>query len=313
MFSSLFGWVKSKVAKLFSGKEATSGLSSELKSMLGVAGITTLIKKSIDLSSSMLEVQNVTDSVFKSLSSDIDDFTENAVQKFGLTQLKAKEMVGVFGGMLGSSNVVGEAQAEMSKNLTALAGDVASFYNMDIEAAFKKLQSGLAGNTAAMRTLGVNMTIANLEAFALSRGITTSYREMNQATKTTLRYNYMLNQLAVAQGDFSRTSYTWANQVRLLKNSFSQLFSILGGAVVKFLLPVVQILNQIVAAAINVANALAKAFGFRGIDLKEFAGSAGAALPEIEDTTDALDDESDALDKTGKSAKKASENLQKSN
>lgn len=314
LFSTLFGSLKNKFSGIFSSKNTgVSNLSSQLKSLaMGYAsiyGVIKLIKESISLSSQLFEVQNVVNNVFKESTDSINDFTENAVSKFGLTELAAKKMIGVFGGILSASNITGDTQAEMSKNLTAFTGDLASFYNLDFETVNKKLQSGLVGNTAAMRSLGVNMTVANLEAYALSKGITQSYKDMNQATKTVLRYNYMLEQLSVAQGDFSRTSASWSNQLRLLTNNFKQLLSLIGGGLIKLFYPVLTLLNEIVSASVRAMTALSKVFGFSPSDLSDMFGGSGATA-DVSDYASDLEDVSDATDKVAKSTKKANDNLQ---
>ena len=314
LFSTLFGYLKNKFSGIFSSKNTgVSNLTSQLKSLtMGYAsiyGVIKLIKESISLSSQLFEVQNVVNNVFKESTDSINDFTENAVSKFGLTELAAKKMIGVFGGILSASNITGNAQAEMSKNLTAFTGDLASFYNLDFETVNKKLQSGLVGNTAAMRSFGVNMTVANLEAYALSKGITQSYRDMNQATKTTLRYNYMLEQLSVAQGDFSRTSASWSNQLRLLTNNFKQLLSLIGGGFIKLFYPVLTLLNEIVSASVRAMTALSKVFGFSASDLSDLFGGSGATA-DVSDYTSDLEGVADATDKVAKSTKKANDNLQ---
>ena len=38
---------------------------------------------------------------------------------------------------------------------------------------------------------------------------------MSQAELVTLRYNFVLDQLAMASGDFVRTQDSWANQTRI--------------------------------------------------------------------------------------------------
>lgn len=314
LFGTVFNSLKSKFTGIFSSKNTgVSNLTSQLKSLVmgyaSIYGVIRLIKESIKLSSQLFEVQNVVNNVFKESTDSINDFTENAVSKFGLTELAAKQMIGVFGGILSASNITGDAQAEMSKNLTAFTGDLASFYNLDFETVNKKLQSGLVGNTSAMRSFGVNMTVANLEAYALSKGITQSYKEMNQATKTTLRYNYMLEQLSVAQGDFSRTSASWSNQVRLLTNNFKQLLSLIGGGFIKLFYPVLTLLNEIVSASVRAMTALSKVFGFSPADLSDLFGGSGATS-NVSDYASDLEDVADATDNVADSTKKANNNLQ---
>ncbi len=306
IFGKVFTNLGNKLRNVFTS--SSSGIGSNIKRAIGLLGLGTLAKEAIEYSSSIVEAQNVTDNVFKSMSKDIDDFTSNVASKFGLTSLQAKNMIGVFGGILNASHITGTAMTEMSKNLTALSGDIASFYNMPVEDVYRKLQSGLTGNVQAMRSFGVVMTVANLEAYALSKGITQSWKSLDQATQTTLRYNYILEQLSNAQGDFSRTSLSWSNQVRQLTNNFKQLLSILGGALIKVLYPVVTALNQIVMAAINAANALAKVFGFDTVSLGEMFGGSGAT-PDLGDFSSDLDDVSEGLDKVSDSAENANSNL----
>lgn len=317
-----------KVWNLFGskGKSTTSMLSNQLKSLASLFSIYSIInvsKSAIEFSSDMIEVRNVINGVFGDATNDVESFANSAIRNFGLTQLQASKMLGVFGGMLEASNIVGEAQTKMSKNLTALSGDIASFYNIDVDEAFNKLKSGLAGETEPLRAFGLNMTVANLEAYALSKGIDQSWKSMNQATQQTLRYNYILEHLALTQGDFARTSMTWANQVRLLSSNFQQLLSILGGAAIKVLYPVVVLLNQIVSLAIQASTRLANIFGFDYKSLESQFGvganlsdinmpdsNMGVDTTDIDDYTDATNKAADATDNLSKSTEDAGDNLQ---
>ena len=308
------------------GKSTTSMLKNELYSLLGYFSIYQLInlgKESTELSSDMIEVRNVIKGVFEDSSDSIEDFAKSTITNFGLTQLQASKMIGVFGGMLEASNIVGDAQSVMSKNLTALSGDLASFYNMPVDDVFTKLKSGLAGETEPLRAFGINMTVANLEAYALSKGIDQSWQSMNQATQQTLRYNYILENLALAQGDFSRTSNTWANQIRLLSSNWQQLLSILGGATIKVLYPAVQVLNQMVSLAIQASRSLADIFGF---DYESLEGQFGVGAnmsdvlstpaslevdtSDIDNYSDAMTDAADSTKDFSKETESAGDNLQ---
>lgn len=308
------------------GKSTTSMLANQLRSLAGLFSIYSIInvgKDAITLSSDMIEVRNVIKGVFGDASADIESFAKSAIQNFGLTQLQASKMIGVFGGMLEASNIVGDAQTKMSKNLTALSGDLSSFYNLPVDDVFTKLKSGLAGETEPLRAFGLNMTVANLEAYALSKGIDQSWQSMNQATQQILKYNYILEHLALAQGDFARTSMTWANQVRLLSSNFQQLLSILGGAAIKVLYPVVVLLNQIVSLAIQASTRLANIFGF---DYKSLEGQFGVgadmsdafSMPtslevdtsDIDNYSDAMTDAADSTKDFSKETESAGDNLQ---
>ena len=106
--------------------------------------------------------------------------------------MQAKKYTSTLGAMMKSSGLTGKAVTSMSTDLAGLAADMASFYNLDFETAFEKIRSGISGETEPLKQLGINMSVANLEAYALSQGITKSYESMTQAEQVTLRYNYLM-------------------------------------------------------------------------------------------------------------------------
>lgn len=192
-------------------------------------------RQGIELASSLSEVQNVVDVTFGNDANVINEWSKNAAESFGLSELAAKQYTGTLGAMLKSSGLAGDAVLQMSQDLTGLAGDLASFYNLDIGVAFEKIRSGISGETEPLKQLGIDMSVANMEAYALSQGIEKAWRNMSQAEKAQLRYSYLLQQTADAQGDFVRTSDSMANQQRIAELNFQNLSAELG----KELLPVI--------------------------------------------------------------------------
>lgn len=188
------------------------------------AGFTYLGKQGVELASDLEEVQNVVDVTFgQEGAKKIGSFADRALQSFGVTELEAKKFSGTFGALMKGAGVSGEALETMSQNLTALSGDMASFHNLSAEEAFEKLRSGISGETEPLKQLGINMSVANMEAFALSKGIGKSFSAMTQGEKTMLRYQYLMEKTADVQGDFARTSDSFSNQQKLLKANISQL------------------------------------------------------------------------------------------
>lgn len=314
-FTSVLNSIGDKFKSIFSSS-SSSGLAQQLKSLLLGAGVVKGLESAISLSSELTEAQNRLDYVFGKSADSVTEFAQTTAKAYGLTENAATKFAATFGGILSSSGIASDELASFSENLTKMTGDLASFYDVDQDVFFKKLQAGLAGNSAALRTYGINVSATNLELYRMSKGIQTAYEDMDQASRVILRYNYIVESASQAQGDFARTQFTWANQIRLLKAQFQSLAAIIGGYFVKTLLPVVRILNQIVAAAINAFTALASLFGFDASSIKELTGGAkGTIFDEssagyIDDTAEALGNESDALDKTGKAAKEAADNLQ---
>lgn len=205
------------------------------------------IKTGIDYASDLAEVQNVVDVTFGSATEAINSWSKECLAAYGMNEVSAKRYAGTLGAMLKSSGLAGDAIVDMSKDMVGLAGDMASFYNLDLETAFEKIRSGISGETEPLKQLGINMSVANLEAYALSRGITTAYNEMSQAEQVMLRYNYLMSTTADAQGDFARTQDSYANQTRLLSESWLEFTGIMAEQLLPVLTTIVSWLNNIVA------------------------------------------------------------------
>lgn len=239
-----------------------------------------LSKQAINMASDLEEVQNVVDVSFGSMADQVEAFANTAVRSYGMSALTAKRMASTFMAMSNGMDIAQEAGKNMSLQLTALAGDMASFYNVGQDIAQTALNSIFTGETESLKKFGIVLTETNLEAFALSQGIKKSYQAMSQAEKVALRYNYVLNATKNAQGDFARTSGSWANQIRLLKEQWSQFLGILGKGLIQILTPMVKALNQMLASLISIGNAITKVFGGKTTNnmsttIKDSASSAG--------------------------------------
>jgi len=204
------------------------GAAMKLGAILGTGlGIKGLIEKSYEFATSasdLVEAQNVVETTFKNSSKAIEDWTSTTAKSAGISKTASTQWVGFMGAMLKSSGVSEDSSASMSKNLVQLTGDMSSFYNVSTSDMWEKLRSGISGETEPLKQIGINMSVANLAAFALSTGIKTAYKDMSQSEQTTLRYNYLMKVTADAQGDFGKTlSTSFANQVRVAKLNMEDL------------------------------------------------------------------------------------------
>lgn len=284
-------------------KTASFNLGSLLKTAIGfraIRGLWNFGKQSIKFGSDIAEVQNVVDVAFGNMSGMVDEFAKTSDEKFGLSELAAKQYSGTMMAMLKSSGIARNTAAEMSTTLAGLAGDIASFYNIDTDEAFRKIRSGIAGEIEPLRQLGISMTVANLEAFALSQGITKSYQAMTQAEQAILRYNYLLWASADAQGDFARTSGNYANQIRMFKLNIQQLSATIGQGIIAAILPAIQGLNALISMLIKAANAFKvfmytlmgkKVEGTKGIvqDISGIGDAGDVAAGGLGDAADSAD------------------------
>lgn len=186
---------------------------------------------------------------------------------------------GVFMALAEGFGVASDRAYIMSKNLTQLGHDISSFYNLGIEEAFQKLQSGISGELEPLRRLGIDLSEARLKAIALELGITKTYTAMTQAEKAQLRYHAIMTQTSKVQGDMARTLDAPANQLRILKASATQAARAIGNTFI----PIINSLMPVAIAAANairiIASAFASILGFAlpSVDYSGISGAANAA------------------------------------
>ena len=196
---------------------------------------------------------------------------------------------------------VADKQANvMSQNLTQLSYDLASFFNTDVETAFDKLSSAMSGQVKGLRQFGIDTTVASLQEYALSKGIETKVRNMTQAEKSLLRYNYIMEKSIIIQGDMARTIVTPANALRILNAQLTQMKRALGNVIsviVARFIPYVQALVEIVRDA---ANSLANLLGFELPKIDYSGLDTGGFADDLEDAEDATNGTADTLKKIKK-------------
>lgn len=325
----------SKVADAVTDKWKTASAVVGASFAAMTAGAVAFGVKSIDLASDLNEVQNVVDTTFGGSADKINKWAKTAGESFGLSELAAKQYTSTMGAMLKSMGMSEDATTDMSIALAGLAGDMASFYNLDAADAFEKLRSGISGETEPLKELGINMSVANLEAFALKNGLldvaegsdelkqaqeelsikqmklnelqekgtasasqiasaqlavekaqdkvndsmTASFDSLDAATQAEIRYQYIMQATADAQGDFSKTSDSLANQQRILQMEVETLSADLGQALLPAALGVVEGLRSLVEWASQNQTALTVlAVAFAGITAAIIAYSTSLAL-----------------------------------
>lgn len=305
---TIIGWFQ-RLGNGSSGlKTASFNLGALFKTAVGfkaIQGIIDFGRSAVNLGSQITEVENVVDVAFGSMSDKAYQFASTAKEQFGLSELAAKQYSGTMMAMMKSSGVAQDAASKMSISLAGLAGDIASFYNIDTDTAFQKIRSGISGEIEPLRQLGINLSVANMEAYALSRGITTSYNAMSQAEKVALRYNYLMSATGDVQGDFARTSGTWANQVRLLTLNFQSLSAVIGQGLIAGILPAIQALNALMSKLMQAANVFRNfMYVLMGKKLKGSQTGVSDVVSDLGGIETAVDDASSGLDDATSSAKK---------
>lgn len=319
--------ITSSFSGFSSGASAVTKKSFSLASAIGKVYATywtlfrgfRLLGDAIDISSSLTEVENVVRQTFGQYESLINNFAKTSIEKFGMSELSAKQFASRFQAMGTALDIPQGQMAKMSIRLTELAGDMASFYDVSQEDIAKSLQSVFSGTTAPMRRYGIDLTQATLKEWALKQGLDANISSMTQAQKAMLRYQYVLAHTTNITGDFARTADTWHNQITMLKENFKALGAVVGGGLINAFKPFIKVLNAVLQKVISfaemVTNALGSIFGWK-YEASKGAGISGLA-DDIGSASDGMDDLSDAAGSAGKNtggiaknAKKAKKEIQ---
>lgn len=275
-----------------------------LLTAFGTAAVVSFGKESIELGSDLAEVQNVVDVTFSHMSASVDDWAKSAQKAYGLSETMAKKYVGTFGSMAEAFGFTEQQAFNMSTALTALTGDVASFYNITQDEAYTKLKSVFSGETETLKDLGIVMTQNALDNYAMANGWGKTTSAMTEAEKVTLRYNFVLGQLSNATGDFARTQNSWANQTRILQLQFDSIKATIGQGLINAFTPLLNCINQFISrlsvAAQKFKDFTAQVFGYSTAtsnatssvvsDMSDLASQADSSTSEIEKTSEAAED-----------------------
>ena len=187
-----------------------------------VNGLQRLTRATVDVASDIQESQNVVEVAFGDSADAVKEWARTLLYSYGLSENTALRAVGQFQQMGVSMGLTSNQAAIMSKSLTELTGDVASFLNLSQDRVQLALTGIYTGETEALKRLNVAMTQHNIEAFMMSKGVNKSFTSLSQAEKVAWRYRYVMESLALAQGDVNRTSNSYANIMRRLRGMIEQ-------------------------------------------------------------------------------------------
>lgn len=316
-------------------KKSFNGLGSAVKKIglliggaFAVGKLVQFGKECTKLGSDLNEVQSVVNVVFPNMTEKVDEFSKKAAKTAGLSETMAKKYVGLFGSMAKQFNFTESQAYDMSTQLTQLAGDVASFYNISQDLAYIKLKSVFSGETETLKDIGVVMTQNALDEYALANGYGKTTSAMTEQEKVALRLAFVQKQLSAASGDFIRTSDNWANQVRVMQLQIQSLKATVGQGLINIFTPVIKVINILLAKLATVANAFksftelitgnkssgqtgASGAGLAGTDLSatedayaSAADGADSLADATQNVTDSTKDSTSALNKQTKALKK---------
>lgn len=289
-----------------------------LAAAFGVKKLIDFGKQCLELGSDLAEVQNVVDVTFPKMTAQVDEFAKSAAQSFGLSETMAKQYTGTFGAMAKAFGFTEKQAYDMGSTLTGLAGDVASFYNISQDEAYTKLKSVFTGETETLKDLGVVMTQTALDSYAMANGFGKTTSAMSEAEKVALRYQFVQDKLSAAQGDFARTSGSWANQCRILSLQMQSLMATIGQGLINLFTPIIRVINTVIGKLATLANAFKsftelitgnKSSGSDSSGVAAVAGAADDAGTGLENASDSASNLASNTDKVGQAAQNAAKKM----
>lgn len=295
------------------GLNAITGSLKKLAGAVGVAfGVASLVafgKQAVQIASDLTEVQNVVETAFGAMTSQVDAWAKNSIKQFGMSELAAKRMASTYMAMNAGMGLNGQGAADMAMRTAERAADISSFYNKSIDESDTMLKSIWTGETESLKQIGVVMTQTNLDAYALANGFGKTTQQMTQSEQVMLRYQYVMNQTRLAAGDFVKTQDSWANQTRILSEQWKQFLGIIGQGLIQVLTPALKFLNQMMGVLIQWAQTFTAITGAIFGKQQAQANASAAAVGNVADASNAAADGQNALagatKKAGKEAKGA--------
>lgn len=270
----------------------TNAFSSALKT-ISLARIyqktVSLLANAISLSSGYTETLNMFSVAMGEYGEEAYNYAQKVSEVMGIDPAQWMENQGVFNSIITGFGVAGDKAATMSKNLTQLGYDLSSFYDISVESAMQKVQSGISGELEPLRRLGYDLSVARLQQEAYNLGINKSVSEMTQAEKAQLRYYAMLTQVTSAQGDMARTLDEPANQLRVLKAQLTQASRAIGNLFIPALNKILPIVTAAVSALREIIAEVAVLFNveLREVEWKDSTNATSSIAGDLEDATGA--------------------------
>ncbi|OGN90244.1 MAG: hypothetical protein A2Y88_04915 [Chloroflexi bacterium RBG_13_48_10] len=215
----------------------------------GIGALGAISKEAIGKFSDLNETVSKVGVVFGEQSKKVLDFGKTADTSLGMSENAALSAAGTYGNLFRSMGMVEEKSADMSIGLVNLAGDLASFNNMDPTEVMDKLRAGLSGETEPLKSLGININETILKEKALEMGLWDGKDALDASAKAQAAYALIMQQTTLAQGDFARTSGGLANQQRILAAEVENLTASLGEHLYPVAVKIIKVLVDLANAA----------------------------------------------------------------
>ena len=238
----------SGLEKLFASLGGVKGILAGLGIAVGIKEIGKLGLSCIDAASEIKELDNVLEQVFERGSAEVIKWADTISTNVGRASFELQHQAAIFGAVFKGAGIKTDDLHDMSLALSQLAADFSSFYDNDMEQVFNALKSGLTGETEPLKRYGIILNETTAAEYALSQGIKTKWKEMSEAQKQMVRYNFLMEKTVFVQGDAERTIDSYANQVKVLEAYWDNISRTLGQKFIPTGESVLHVINNIMGS-----------------------------------------------------------------
>lgn len=316
-YNSQIDTIKGSMQKLSNATNSLKNIALGTLAIAGVesatSGINSIIKSSLEYASSVVENENLIAAVYDTSVDDIIDWANNTVKYYGLTSRAAEKYVSITSAMLNNMGVDNsDIVKQLSINYTQLIGDIASAFNSTAEEVYESMRSGISGHVVALQKYGLVLTEVNMDQFLVEKGIDQKFSSLDAKSKQLARFAFIMEHTKDIQGDFARTSDSFANQTRMLSNAWEEFLVVLGKYAIPIIKPVIHILQVGLSYLSAVITAIAELFGLEADSSSTFKNLTNASdylLADTLETTEAQQEGTEAQEDTTKAVKETNKAL----
>ena len=233
--------------------EATKGVTVLAGSISALSGI------AIKMASNFTETTNVIDVAFGRNAKAVEAWAVDTGRAMGRSTQQMRDFAGTMQSMLSPMLGNSEKAATMSKALAQLSVDIGSFRNVGDADAFTELMSARSGGAEAIKSLGINMSVAAQQQFAYTQGISRKIEKLTEAEKVQLRFNYIMDKTSMMQGDAVRTADSLANQMKALEADVKNTAVTLGNALMPAASSVLSVIRSLTSSLRDMSEGQASA------------------------------------------------------
>lgn len=241
------------------------------------AGGVALAKKALEESSSYAENLNRFKEVFQEQSDANERWAESTAKAMRRSKADMIEYMAIMQDTFVPMGFATEEAAGLSRQLSSLSVDVASFKNKLDKDALLAFQSAIVGNHEALRSMGIIITQASLDQELLNLGFKEGAQKASEQLKALARVTLVLKSTARAQGDAERTADSYTNTVKRAESALKELYIAIGQKLEPLMQPMIEQLSEWMEAN-------------KGIISADVAGWIGKVIEVGKDLADTLID-----------------------